>query len=201
MESQATIPGQFGKNFFNIEMTTMNFVLLNIATLNVFFFFWMYNMCNSINKYYKGIKISIVLVVCMIAFSVWSDVLIDMDEVVRSRDFALKVFALLIFSVSPALAIGISFKSRSYIQNMLAEHGLPAQLNGFLCFIFAGFYQYYCIRNAEMRYRDSSAPIAAQQSYPGGSKLDKIEKLASLKDSGAISEEEFLVEKQKILSE
>jgi len=71
MESQNIIPGQFGKKFFNVEMTTMNFILLNIATLNVFFFFWIYNMCDSINKYYNEIKFTKALVICMIAFFMW----------------------------------------------------------------------------------------------------------------------------------
>lgn len=198
MESQTIIPGQFGKKFFNVEMTTMNFILLNMATLNVFFFFWICNMCDSINKYYNEIKFTKVLVICMIAFFMWGDVLLDPDDI--RRDQALFFLTFSIFVAGPILAIVISFKSRPYIEKMLAEHGVPSQLNGFLCFIFAGFYQYYCIRNAEVRYRGQSAPIA-QQSSPADSKFDQIEKLASLKNSGAISEEEFLVEKQKILSE
>lgn len=133
----------------------------------------------------------------MIAFFMWGDVLLDPDDI--RKDQVLFFLAFSIFVAGPILAIVISFKSRPYIEKMLAEHGVPSQLNGFLCFIFAGFYQYYCIRNAEVRYyRGQSAPIA-QQSSPADSKFDQIEKLASLKNSGAISEEEFLVEKQMIL--
>lgn len=203
---------RFGNRNFGISISTSKFVLLSLATFNFYVFKWMLEMAQAINEKRKVEVINPILPILMIAFSSWSIFLqyisynfiaisirsISYSQLNAYMNFA--SFGSLLGGAGGVIAIIISFKARNSIEQMLKEQGLYVKLSSFLCFLLPGFYQYYCIVNAEERFSKFNNEVGSQvEVNAAADKFSRLEQLAKLKDSGVISEEEFLKEKAKIL--
>lgn len=204
---------KFGRRNFGISMSTLNFFLLTLATGNFFFFKWILEMTKAINEKNKIELIKPILPILMIAFGGWSILLqyfsynciiLSLNNISYSQLKAYMNFASFgsaLGLASGVVAVIISFKARKPIEQMLQEQGLYVKLSSFLCFILPGIYQYYCIVNAEERFSKLKNEVGSQfESKQVDDKFTRLEQLAKLKDSGVISDEEFLKEKAKILS-
>lgn len=62
----------------------------------------------------------------------------------------------------------MSFRTRTGLEQLLANQGMPQKMSGFLTFIFPFFYQYYVVYNAEDRYYQAQMVRQAYaQGHPG----------------------------------
>lgn len=193
----------FHEKFTITTMHTWQFVLLSIGTFGMWNAFWLYTFSEKINHYEKRTVIHLSIpIIALVLFACADAVSGEISPYKKDEQIILALMTL----ASVILDICISFMSKPVLEKMLAENGTARRLNGVLCFILPGYYQYYIIRNAE-KYSRNEAALRSYAPTPdnhGESKqadrLAQVEKLAELRQSGAISEEEFIAEKKKILS-
>lgn len=192
----------FGEKHFQTNMPTWQFVLLVIGTLGLWYFFWLIRYSETLNRLSGKVIIHIGLPICMLALSAWRDICIS------SSDQSIQGIGLIFSLASIVIVFLISLMSKNALENVLQKHGMPYKLNGFLCFIAAGYYQYYVIRNAEILFSKQESMLKAASSVSqavkqesNDAKYRQLEQLTQLKQSGSITEEEFLLEKKKLLSD
>jgi len=185
---------EFGVKYFDVTMSTLSFVGFSILTMGSWFTYWLIHLVKSINKIRNREIISIYLVIATFAAIPISLILAVISPIIPLIGFLTMI----------ALSIYLSIISKKEIELLLAENNIPFKLNTFLCVIFPMYYQYYIVRNAEEIYQKSSTQAhfesqAKMPAPPQDDKYAKIEKLAKLRDSGALTEEEFLEQKKNIL--
>lgn len=194
---------RFSDKFTITDLDTWKFVLLTIGTVGMWHSFWLYTFSESLNKNEKRTAIHLEIPIIAMVVASYSGIFSEIPS--RDKESAMVLF--LLTSVYVILELCISFMSKPVLEKMLAENGTPRRLNGFLCFLLPGFYQYYVIRKAEEHFSNEDAiriSMSAQATTPVSTnvnKIEQIEKLAELKKSGAIIDEEFVTEKKRILSE
>lgn len=184
----------FGTKEFGTQWTTTKFVWLSIGTMLVTWYVWMYNLLKECKEKQNVVNLNPTLILWLIGLSNWGYL------------FCILIPIFIFFlPIIPFVIIGtyiyIAIKARTAIHLILQEHNLYAPLNIFLTIIFPGFYHYYCIRNAEVRFAEKSGKQTAAEPKAATEKsnTEKLAELAKLKESGVLTEEEFQAEKKKIL--
>lgn len=180
---------------FSVDWSTLMFVAMNIATLNTFMYIWIWRFTNRMSEDINRAR-NRTIAILIFAFIGWSSAISAMTF----SPFA--VFGPLLSIAAVILIICLSFLTRPAYEKFLRESGTPINLNGFLCFIIPFYYQYYLLYNAATVSASQNAVYAAASApaAPADDIATKIEKLSKLKESGAISEEQFEAAKKKLLS-
>lgn len=210
----------FGNRYFEVQMDTWKFVLLSLGTCLVWYFYWLIRLTVSINKIKKSTVIPLVSVIAVVVcfeMSVYIEYICN--YIFLNTDIAQKAMSSILIGIADSyilrwmyiiaigIAIYISFKSTVVIESLLEENKIYFKMNKVLSVVLPGYYQYYIIRNAENLYQKKLETNFTPSNTPqntGANTNDKflrLEKLAKLKESGALTEEEFLKEKTSILSE
>lgn len=188
--------------YFGITFSTLHFILLNIATLGIFYFIWMWKFINRVSsdtdKSTNRVLV-IVIFACYSWASVFSSAATDVslyDNFIEMAESSgiFSVIGGMIYLAYLVLTIVLSFKTKRSFEQLLEKNNCRKQLNGILCFIIPFIYQYYITYNAETL---AGGQGVSQNTQSIG---EQIEKLRQLKESGSISEEEFEQAKNKLLS-
>ena len=106
---------------------------------------------------------------------------------------------------SSAICVYSSFKLKDNLEKKMLEYGIKLEISSLYSIIFPFIYQYYIIINAELLYQKkisfTKKSENADSSQRSNATYEELEKLSKLKDSGVITEDEFSVQKKKILGE
>lgn len=130
----------FGASKFGISWTTLIFVLLSWATLNVMYCIWMWKFINRVLPQ-PELKNGRVLCIVSFALFAWASAF---DVTPYTEDFGS-----LLFIGGTIILWVLSFKTRPFFQQMLMDAGISYELKGLWLFIFPFYYQYYVACNAE----------------------------------------------------
>lgn len=125
-----------------INIKTLHFVLLSIATIGIYPILWMYRntpVLESItkNKIFND------------AFIIWIAVCAGVGDVLTGTgEEVLDIIALLFTIGLSVLYIVWAFKAKSALQNYaLNEHKIDLRMNAFYTFLFTVYYINYCIND------------------------------------------------------
>lgn len=185
---------QYGKiaEYFRLSWSTLIFVLLNIATLGIFYYIWIWRFINKIStEIDKGTNRTLTIIA--FSLSAWVEGVMyvpqDMSDVA--------IFCTLTL-ISVIIFIVLSFRTKNSFEQFLFKNNYKIMLNGFWCFLIPFWYQYYIAFNAEEIWQKKCLQAAPAPQSPDVS--DKIDKLKGMLDTGTITEEEFEAAKKKLLS-
>lgn len=136
---------EFARTQFGLSWGTFVFYLLSCVTYLLLMFNWMWDFTNRVS----------------------SDMTRGTNKVLLILYYAFLPLSIFL-PVSAVLMIVLSFRTRRELELMLAAHGMPQQLSGFLCFIFPFLYQYYVVYHAEERfYKAQMIRQGYAQAHPG----------------------------------
>lgn len=155
----------FAVKRFGLRHSTFVFILLVLATCFLFYYVWIWKLVNRASSQRKRDGNRVIAILIM-AFLAWSGAVYDsfpVDDVDTFFNFIGATLGM----AGCVLVLVLSFRIRDDLEYLLAQARMPVHMNGFLCFIFPIYYQYYVIWNAEqMSYKQQlvqSAYKAAPQ--------------------------------------
>ena len=203
----------FASKYFNINISTLDLVLLSMPTLGLSFWYAAYQIGKGLYAHNNQAKHLPIFAILMPVITLWEFFVVSFICVgitLTISDITVDEYNLSLSIISIATNIGglinyilmlcFSLQSRKYIDRLLAENSISQPQSTFLCIIFPIIYQYYIIYNAESRFAKKDATGAKPVAQPQEEKFTQLEKLAKLKEEGILSEEEFIAEKKKLLS-
>lgn len=179
--------------YFKLTWSTWIFILLNVATLGLFYFMWIWKFINKISPDFDK---STNRTLAIIAFSLygWMEVIGAAEDEMGTAGAISGLFYL----VYLVLIITLSFRTKKSFEQFLFNNNYRIMLNGFWCFLIPFLYQYYIAFNAEEIWQKKC--LQANPGQQANDVSDKIARLKEMLDNGTISEEEFETAKKKLLS-
>jgi len=125
-----------------IGTTTVNFILLSIATAGIYPILWLYR-CNPIIEKITNKKLT------DSTFVIWLAVCVGLGRsLIGSGEEALDIIAGILTIASGVLYMVWAFKAKSAIEEfVLTEHKIDLRMNGFYTLLFTIYYINYCIND------------------------------------------------------
>jgi len=173
-----------------VSTKNLNFVILSIVTGGIYPILWLYRNYRIIDEITKTKTIDDVFVIWIAALTALSSYFSHNVDKISEATSGLYITA------SCVLYITYAFRAKESLKSYLFEEfGIDYQMSSFYTFIFHIYYINYCINDIAL-----SASKCDMKKKSDKDVLMQLEKLASLKEKGIISEEEFLAQKTKILN-
>ena len=181
------------ENLLMLNWSTLKFVGFNILTFNTLVFIWLWNIIEKLGERAEQAT-NRGLAIAAFSLIMWSDFIdiVISDDVLEIFPF-FEFLSFCCYTAYMIIIIILSFKLKPLLEEFLEKIGKPYHLSSVWCFIFPLFYQYYVIYNIDRKLKESKLDHNSDQ-------ISKLTQLQALKESGVITEEEFQVQKEKILS-
>lgn len=177
---------------FDVHQSTLYFVLLSLISLGFIYWYWLVVLVKKLNRY--DANISIALPIAAASLSAWSAMMYSSVETTP--------LGVLLSLVEIIILVALSFKIRYPLEKIFQSQNMPYKMSSVWTFFLPGYYQYYIITNIEEIYSRRVTSAAANEGrQKSESSLEKLERLAQLRQNGTITEEEFQQYKNKILHE
>ena len=199
----------FAEKNFGISLSTLQFFFLCIVTMNFCYYYWMIKFSKSVclKKDIKKFSYATFLAAGLFGWSLMIPSFVDNSvsySTIKNIEILINIFTL----TGSLICVYCSFKLKENLEKKLLDCGIKLKVSTIWSIILPFIYQYYIIINAETLYQrmvDFSVNSEKNESTIDQKKnsinYEDLEKLSKLKDSGVITEDEFSVQKKKILGE